>query len=294
MRKFIVLFLTLLMAVFIVSPALASVGVKLDGVTQGAATDINWPSGTTITTDGSTFTVTQPSGPIAAITSGTISGATITSSTLNSSVIGGVTPAAIIGTTVNGTTITATTGNIINVNATIVNSPTISATTITLSTPNVGTVELPINSFLFQDTGTPLTTATTPGLEIDNLIPDIVWSDGETSAVMVTFKIPSDYLSGGAFRLFCDSSNSTTPEQVDFDVYVNGNNTAWDAAATDQTPVAISTGAGTPCIVTLTPAVDFATLAAEKVVTLRTWRDNVSDGTGDLEVSYAEFYYNRK
>jgi hypothetical protein len=163
-----------------------------------------------------------------------------------------------------------------------------------LTTPQVGIFSLPLTSFLFENTAAPLSTSSTPGLEIDNVIPNINWADGETSAVQVTFRVPDDYLSGGDFRLLCDSSNASTPEKVDFDVYVNTSGSTWDAAATNQTPVALTLSAGSPETVTLTVATDFSSLVAGKYVTLRLWRDNVSTGTGDLEVSYVSFYYNRK
>jgi hypothetical protein len=166
------------------------------------------------------------------------------------------------------------------------------AESVTLTTKIVGTVDLPILSA--TTAGAPLSASTTPKLEIDNLLPAVVWVDGDASPVQITLRVPADYVSGGAFRVFADSSDSTTPEQVDFSVYVNGHNTAWDSAATGQTPVALSTAASTPCVVTLTPATDFASLAAGKVVTLNLWRDDDSSGTGDLEVYYAEFFYNRK
>jgi len=270
MQKFRILLLTLLMALLIIPLAFASVGVKNDGTMLGAATDINFSTGLTATGDGSEKTVVG--GPVAAFTSGTVAGVTITGSTIDSSIIGAASAAAGTFTSIN-------------------------ADSVTLTTPLVGTVELPIQLFTLTGTGSAqaaVTATTTPGLELDNLLTNVSWADGEVTPVQVTLKVPEDYLSSGAFKLFCDSSDSTTPTQVDFDVYVNGHNTTWDATTTNQTPVALSTGAGTPCVVTLTPATDFASLAAGKVVTLRIWRDNVSDGTGDLETYYAEFYYNRK
>jgi hypothetical protein len=107
------------------------------------------------------------------------------------------------------------------------------------------------------------------------------------------FRVPDDYLSGGQFKLFCDSSNSTTPAQVDFVVYKNRGGTAWDAVALDQTPVALTQTAGTPETVTLTVATDFSALAAGDQVLFSVWRDNASLGTGDLELYDAIFEYNR-
>jgi len=150
---------------------------------------------------------------------------------------------------------------------------------------------LPLMGFLFADTAAPLSTTTTPGLEIDDNIPNIVWADGETSPVMTTFRIPADYSSGGAFRLICTESGTTTPNQVDFDVYVNRNGVVIDSAATNQTPVALAGTGSTPSVVTLTPATDFASIAAGDWVTIRIWRDDTATGTNDLEVKGVEFFY---
>ncbi len=141
---------------------------------------------------------------------------------------------------------------------------------------------------------TPLdvTTSTAPGLELDNNLVSIVWADGETTAVQVTFRVPQDYTSGGAFRVFADGSDSSTANQVDFLVYVNSDGGIWDAAATGQTPVALAVAAGTPELVTLTPTTDFDSLAAGEIVTFAVWRDNAAAGTGDLEIYYGEFFYN--
>jgi len=163
----------------------------------------------------------------------------------------------------------------------------------TLSNSRERSIPLPLMGFLSDTDASPLSTSSNPGLEIDDLIPNIVWADGETTPVVTTFRVPSDYSSGGAFRLLCTESDSTTPNQVDFDVYVNRSGSALDAAATGQTPVALGTGSytATPVVVTLTPATDFASLAAGDWVTLRIWRDNAAAGTGDLEVKGVEFYY---
>jgi hypothetical protein len=144
--------------------------------------------------------------------------------------------------------------------------------------------------FILSD-ASPITATTAPGIEVDDLIPNIVWADGETTPVMITFRVPTDYSSGGAFRVIASESDSTTPNQIDFDVYVNKDGVAADSAATGQTPVALAGTAATPDVVTLTPATDFSSLTAGSWVTLRIWRDNVAAGTGDLEVKGVEFYY---
>ena len=154
---------------------------------------------------------------------------------------------------------------------------------------------LPLNTFAYAADASPVkvTTAGIPGLEIDDVLPNIVWADGETSPVLVTFRIPTDYLSGGAFRLICTESVSTTPNRVDFDVYVNRSGRAAASSASDQTPVVLAGTTSTPSVITLTPGTDFVSLAAGDWVTIRIWRDDnaVYGATGDLEVKGVEFFY---
>jgi hypothetical protein len=150
-------------------------------------------------------------------------------------------------------------------------------------------VQLPLASFIIN--GVPVTNATAPGIEVDDLIPGIVWADGETTPAQITFRVPVDYSTGGSFRVLATESDSTTPNEVDFSVYINSDGTAADAAATDQTTVALAGTTATADEVTLTVATDFAALAAGQYVTLNLWRDNTADGTGDLEVKGVVFRY---
>ncbi len=154
-------------------------------------------------------------------------------------------------------------------------------------------VQLPLGSFVTETGGayTPVTSSTAPGMEVDDLIPNIVWADGETTPAQISFMIPSDYSSGGAFYVLATESDSTTPNQIDFSIYNNKDATAADAAATNQTPVALAGTTSTPDLVTLTPATDIASVVANEVITLDIWRDNTADGTGDLEVKAVVFFY---
>ena len=137
-----------LAGIFCASIAFGAVGIKVNSVHQGTATDINFPTGTTVTTsDGSTFTVSPVVGAVAAVTSGTIRGVTINSSTIgattpstavfttasatnlsatnmNSTIIGATTPSTAVFTTMSATTASAT-----NLSATNMNSTAIGATT---------------------------------------------------------------------------------------------------------------------------------------------------------------------
>lgn len=150
-------------------------------------------------------------------------------------------------------------------------------------------ITLPLTGFTTN--GAPVTASTAPGFELDDSIANIVWADGETTPILISFPVPADYASGGAFRALSTESDSTTPNQIDFDVFVNIDGTAVDSSGTGQTPVALAGTTSTPDVVTLTPATDFASLAAGQWITFRMWRDNVAAGTGDLEIKGADFYY---
>lgn len=160
-------------------------------------------------------------------------------------------------------------------------------------------IQLPLTAFMVENgngstVGTsvaPLTASTTPGMEVDDSLAALVWADGETSPIQVTFRVPTDYVSTGRFKVIATESDSTTANQVDFDVYINVDGTASDASATNQTPVALTGDTATPDEITLTPGTDFASLAAGDWVTLRLWRDDVADGTGDLEIKGVVFEY---
>ena len=150
-------------------------------------------------------------------------------------------------------------------------------------------IQLPLTSFTKTDAL--ITTSSEPNLEVDDVIFNLVWADGETSPAMAVFRVPSDYSSGGAFKVIGTESADNTDNQVDFDVYVNTSGSAADAAATDQTPVELACDESTPAEITLTVATDFSSLAAGDWVLVRIWRDDTADGTADLEVKGVAFYY---
>jgi hypothetical protein len=140
-------------------------------------------------------------------------------------------------------------------------------------------------------TASPIESDTVPGLAMANSVPYIAWADANTTPVIATFRIPDNYGSGGAFKIYATESDSTTPNQIDFDVFVNKHGTATDSSATGQTPVALTQATTTPSLVTLTPATDFAALVAGDWITLRVWRDDTATGTGTLRIHSVEFVY---
>jgi len=160
-------------------------------------------------------------------------------------------------------------------------------------------IQLPLGGFVSEVSPSvlaDLTTTTVPGWEIDDYVPALVWADGEVTPAVVSFKIPSDWISGGTFKIWCSESESTTPQQVDFEIWVNRDDAAFDAAAVAETPVALATTGGNTATneVVLLDSTTFDSLvAADDWITLKIWRDNASppNGTGDLEVKGVAFYY---
>lgn len=74
-------------------------------------------------------------------------------------------------------------------------------------------------------------------------------------------------------------------------MWVNTDGSPWVTSVTNQTPVQLTETAGTPEMVTLSVATDFASLTAGQIVTFNVWRDDSNTETSDLELYYAEFYY---
>lgn len=166
----------------------------------------------------------------------------------------------------------------------------------TLTATTTRSVPLPILGFWVQENATTVTplgvdTLSTPAhVVISSNVPLVKLGNGYTTPIVMTFRIPDDYSSGGAFKLMANQSGTTTACTVDFDVYVNAAGSTMDSAATDQTPVSLLYAGTTPSQVTLTPATDFAAIAAGQWVTLRIWRGTTT-GTDALQVGNATFFY---
>lgn len=139
-------------------------------------------------------------------------------------------------------------------------------------------------------------TSTDPSLEDANNLTSLVWADGETSHIKVSFRIPEDYASGGAFRAFVDTSGDggAAATSLDWNYTKNRSGTAWDGTPTEETAHAIDMVqrlAGTPTTSTLTPtAAGWAPVAGD-IVTISLWRTDDTASTSDLELYYLEFFY---
>lgn len=165
---------------------------------------------------------------------------------------------------------------------------------ITVGSTSYGTVTeecltLPLASAVIN--GTPITTATTPGMEVDDNTPGIVFADSETTPASFTFRVPGNYSSGGYFKAATTQSNDTDQNRIDFQAWVNGHGDAMDSAATDQTPVVRTQAATTLDESTLTVATDFASLAAGDVITADVWRDDTHSSTPDADLELKNFVF---
>ena len=147
---------------------------------------------------------------------------------------------------------------------------------------------------------------TSPVFETNNGALSINWADGSETYAQVTFRVPADYSSGGAFRVLADQDGSAVSEshcEISFQLRIHtvDGETAWstvDYPVDHFTARAALTqnSSGSPESVTLTPT--GATFAAGNLVTLQIWRDDDdsaegtnANATADLEVYYVEFYY---
>jgi hypothetical protein len=140
-----------------------------------------------------------------------------------------------------------------------------------------------------------LTASTQPGLELDNGRTSIVWADGETTPVQVSFKVPYGYASGGNFYILASSSaQSDGTCGIGWGIYDNTVGSAWDTTRWNGTPATVE-GTATPDLVSLTATAFGTAISAGDEITIDIWRwdgntsDGQSTGTGDLEIYGAYF-----
>lgn len=87
--------------------------------------------------------------------------------------------------------------------------------------------------------------STAPGIAATDGIPAIVYaSSAETASIGWTFELPADYSTSLSFRMMMSSDSATNYASLawDWSVFVNHSDTAFDAAAYDQTRVTNSNG----------------------------------------------------
>ena len=117
---------------------------------------------------------------------------------------------------------------------------------------------------------------TSPSITAVDSIPKINWASGGVSPIAFSFVVPQDHTSSLAFRLLASSNTDTTPASwlIDWEVYVNHVDTAFDAAAFDQ--AAVTGSSSTPSTKNsefiFTPdATAAADIASGDTVTVRFW-----------------------
>lgn len=135
--------------------------------------------------------------------------------------------------------------------------------------------ELNLAEFTLSADGVVLSAATVPGQVLANLTPALEWAQSETAKAQTHFRVPADYVSGAAFICMVSLDAASTDTTVDFNIYVNRSGLAYDAATTNQTPVAVANDTTKNNDITLTVATD--TFQAADMVTFEVWR---AAGTG--------------
>jgi len=172
-------------------------------------------------------------------------------------------------------------------NNAVIDTATITSLTATIEREK----ELPIGAFLHEE-GTELTSSTIPNFAVEDGILGLTWDDAQTTQIQITFRVPADYSSGGAFRVMTKASNTTTQNYIGYDVFVNRTGLIVDSSGTTQTTVVCTDDASSPGQAVLPVATDFASLAAGDWITFSIWRDdNALAGTAAMELFGATFYY---
>jgi hypothetical protein len=157
-------------------------------------------------------------------------------------------------------------------------------------------VELPLSAFYTDADGSPtaMTTLTTPNLAYAaNQGLAMVYSAAETTNVGTQLTVPSDYASGGVFKVLLDTSASiVTDLNLDFKVAISQttDTAAWDTDIDDEDPVNITGTAGTPRIVTLIPT-DRTDISAGDTIFFDMFPDTYGAGEPDLEIYAVWFEY---
>jgi len=133
-----------------------------------------------------------------------------------------------------------------------------------------------------------------PGLATTDGIPAIVWADDEVTPIEFTFRIPPG-MEGErlGFRGFASTDDATTPPEIDWALYVNFDNTAFDAAAYAGDAVTLSGISTTKNeMFTLEPTTTMAAgILSSGWATLTLWPTTTGGGT--VELKGLEYYWDK-
>jgi hypothetical protein len=149
--------------------------------------------------------------------------------------------------------------------------------------------ELPLVAAFLDGTGVIGNDGTTaPGLAETDNIPAIVYaSSGESTKLQWTFRLPSDYVSGMGFRALMSSSAATsTGQSIDWQLWVNDDDTTFDAAAVAQdagAPTSATLNASNEVVTLNIDATGETALSAGSLVTVDVWNAGTSDNTTEIK-----------
>lgn len=167
----------------------------------------------------------------------------------------------------------------------------------TIYNVNERTFNLPLAAAFLDGTGVMGNDGTTaPGMAETDNVPAIVYaSSAEQVKCQWSFRVPSDYSSGLGFRILMSSSNSTIPasQSIDWQLWVNDDGVAFDAAAIDQDAVSptSTTFSASNEVVTLTiDATGESAISPGSFLTVDIWNAGTSDYT--TEIKGIQAYYN--
>lgn len=158
------------------------------------------------------------------------------------------------------------------------------------------TIHLPLAAAFIDGTGVIGNDGTTaPGLAETDNVPAIVYaSSAETTKIQWTFKVPDDYVSGLGFRLLVSSSNASGAlMSVDWQLWINDDDTTFDAAAVVQDAVTgtIATlDASNEELVFTMDATGAAAVSAGNYVTVDFFNAHTG-ATGTTEIKGVQAYY---
>lgn len=152
---------------------------------------------------------------------------------------------------------------------------------------------LPLGAAFVDGTG-PILSSTAPNLTTLDNIPAVLWDDsGETTGVTWTFRLPSDFSSGlVVYALVSSNEASGTGTKLDWQIWVNDDDTGFDAAAIAQNAVECASASldASNEVLTLT-----ADATAEAAYTSGSWVSleffNASTNDDDLELKGLEVTY---
>jgi len=145
------------------------------------------------------------------------------------------------------------------------------------------------------DSGNDVDDGSAPNLTTLDNIPAILWDDsGETAGVQWTFRLPSDFVSGlTVYALVSSNDASGTGTKLDWSVWVNEDDTGFDAAAYGQDAVECTSATldASNEVLTLTAdATAEAAYGAGDWVTLEFFNGSTNDD--DLELKGLDVRYN--